>query len=338
VKTSFAGKRDKRGDWKPAEPLKVAPVMVWPPRPLALWHYLFGYPGYFLPWGVFYMAIPVLTWLFLTPPLATMEHFAAGWIAFIFVRNLLLTLAIVGAWHVWLHVIRAQGTDFKYTSKWLARDNPVFLFRNQFLDNLFWTVASGVPIWTAYEAVTWWAYANGIIPYVDWAEHPVYCVLLMVLVPILRETHFYLIHRLIHWEPLYRSVHYLHHNNVDVGPVAGLSMHPVEHVLYWSGVLIHWVVPSHPIHALFHLQHAALSPAQGHAGFAAVALAEGLEVKTGDYFHYLHHKYFECNYGGDGPVNLDRLFGTFHDGSEAATERMNERFLARARQKAGAGR
>jgi sterol desaturase/sphingolipid hydroxylase (fatty acid hydroxylase superfamily) len=59
-------------------------------------------------------------------------------------------------------------------------------------------------------------------------------------------------------------------------------------------------------------------------------------IKTGDYFHYLHHKYFECNYGGDGPVNLDRAFGTFHDGSDAAQKRMNERFLTRAKQKAAA--
>jgi sterol desaturase/sphingolipid hydroxylase (fatty acid hydroxylase superfamily) len=61
-----------------------------------------------------------------------------------------------------------------------------------------------------------------------------------------------------------------------------------------------------------------------------------LQVKTGDYFHYLHHKYFECNYGGDGPVNLDRAFGTFHDGTEESGRLMNERFMARAAQKAKA--
>ena len=76
--------------------------------------------------------------------------------------------------------------------------------------------------------------------------------------------------------------------------------------------------------------------AQGHAGFERVVLSDGVHIKTGDYFHYLHHKYFECNFGGDGPVNLDRAFGTFHDGSDAATERMNERFMTRAAQKAAA--
>ena len=331
MKTKFDGKRNKRGDWKPDEPIVPAPVMVWPPRPFDFLKWL---PSYFLPWGLFYMAIPILTWIYLTPPLEAMSTFRIGWIGYIFARNLVMILIYAGVWHYWLHVKRAQGLDFKYTNKWLARDNPFFLFRNQFLDNLFWMVVSGVPIWTAWEAVTWWLYANNYIPYVSWQAHPIYCTVLFILIPIFREVHFYLIHRLIHWGPLYKWVHYLHHNNVDVGPFSGLSMHPVEHLAYWSGVMLHWVVPSHPVHALFHLQHAAFTPIQGHAGFDTVVMSDGVGAKTGDFFHYLHHKYFECNYGGDGPVVLDKLFGTFHDGTDAATNRMNERFASRAAQKA----
>lgn len=333
MKTSFQGKRNKRGDWAPEQPIRPAPVMVWPPRPMAFLKWL---PHYFWPWNLLYMTIPIITWVWLTPRLELMKTFELGWIAYLLGRNLVMVLLFIGAWHWWLHVKRGQGTDFKYTTKWLARNNPVFMFRNQFLDNVFWTVVSAVPIWTAFEVVTMWLYANGILPYVSWSEHPIYCTALFILVPILREVHFYWIHRLIHWGPLYKWVHYLHHNNVDVGPFSGLSMHPIEHVLYWTGVMIHWIVPSHPMHALFHMQHAAFTPVQGHAGFSAVVLKEGVEVKTGDYFHYLHHKYFECNYGGDGPVVLDKVFGTFHDGTTEATTAMNERFLARAAQKARA--
>jgi len=277
-----------------------------------------------------------VTWLYLTPSMETMRSFAPGWIAVVLARNYALILLVAGAWHLRLYIQQAQGTDFKYTNKWQARDNSIFLFRNQALDNLFWTAASAVPIWTVYEVVTLWAYANKLIPYVSWADHPIYCALLMVVVPLIRDFHFFAIHRLIHWGPLYRWVHYLHHNNVNTGPLAGLSMHPVEHLLYFSGVLLHWVLPSHPIHALFHLQHAALSPAQGHSGFERVVLADGVSVKTGDYFHYLHHKYFECNYGADGGVPLDEWFGSFNDGTEASIDAMNERFLARAKQKARA--
>lgn len=334
--TRFNGARNKRGDWKPEADLEIAPVFVWPPRPMPLLKYLFGYPGYFWPWNVIYMAVPIVTWAWFTPPLEDMRSFQPGWIIYLLARNAVLIGLVIFLWQGWLHWKRAQGTDWKYTNKWFARDNPIFLFRNQTLDNLFWTFASAVPVWTAYEAVTMWLYANSYIPYVSAADHPIWFAALMILVPLLREMHFYLIHRIIHWGPFYRRVHYLHHNNVDPGPATGLAMHPVEHLIYFSGVLIHWIVPSHPIHALFHLQHAAITPAQGHAGFERVVFVDGLGVKTGDYFHYLHHKYFECNYGGDGPVNLDRWFGTFHDGSEAAQKRMNERFLQRAAQKAAA--
>ena len=102
---------------------------------------------------------------------------------------------------------------------------------------------------------------------VDWKSHPVYWALWLCAIPFWREFHFYWIHRAIHWPPLYRTVHYLHHKNINPGPWSGLAMHPVEHLLYFSVVLIHWVVPSHPIHFLFNAQHTALTPAGGHHGF-----------------------------------------------------------------------
>ena len=337
MQTKFDGPRDKRGDWVPQVPLHIAPLMDWPFRPLAILKWLFGYPGYFLPWGLVYMAFPIVTWQWLTPAMTDMQNFHLGWIAYILVRNYAMVALVVGGWQLRLYWLKAQGTDFKYTTRWPAKGNSIFLFKDQTLDNLFWTVASAVPMWTAYEVATLWAYANHFLPYVSWQDHPVYCTLLFCLIPMIRDVHFYLVHRLIHWGPLYRWVHYLHHNNVNVEPISGLSMHPVEHLFYFSGALLHWVLPSHPIHLLFHLQHAAITPAQGHAGFERIVMADGVAVKTGDYFHYLHHKYFECNYGADGPVPLDKWFGSFHDGTNASTEAMNARFMARAKQKQAAG-
>jgi sterol desaturase/sphingolipid hydroxylase (fatty acid hydroxylase superfamily) len=320
--------RDRRGDWQPPELIKAPPLFVWPIRPLAFLKWFFGWQGYLFPWNVTYAAIAVATWVFLTPDLATMKTFEVGWVAIIFARNLALIFVVVGAWHLRLYVQRAQGRKFKYNGHWLAKKNPIFRFGNQVLDNIFWTVISAVPIWTAYEVLTLWAMANGYIPYVDFETYPVYCIGLLLLIPLFREVHFYLVHRLIHWPPLYRTVHHLHHKNANPGPWSGLAMHPVEHLLYFSGVLVHWIVPSHPIHVIFHLQHLAFAPAQGHSGFERVLLKDNFGIKTGDYFHYLHHKYFECNYGND-LMPLDEWFGTFHDGSKEAEERMNERFLSR---------
>jgi len=327
------GKRDKRGDWKPFKAIEYPPVFVWPAQPTKFLRWLLGYPGYILPWNLFYAAAGVVIWLWLTPPMQAMQTFSPGWIAFVLARNAAIVLLFFGAFHLQLYVQKRQGTSFKFNAKWPSTDNPAFLFQSQTIDNLIWTFASAVPIWTAYEALTLWMFANGHIPFVSFAEHPVYCTMIMALVPSFRDLHFYMVHRLIHWPPLYHAVHKLHHNNVNPGPWSGLAMHPVEHLLYFSGVLIHWVVPSHPAHALFQLVHAGLAPAPGHTGFDKIVVGDSTAIDTHSYDHYLHHKYFECNYS-DGVIPLDKWFGTFHDGTPAAQERMDQRFLERARKQA----
>jgi sterol desaturase/sphingolipid hydroxylase (fatty acid hydroxylase superfamily) len=321
------GSRDKRGNWKPAKVLAYPNVFVWPVQAGAILRWI---PDYLAPWNFLYAAIGVAFWLWLTPSLDTMKELSPGWILFILARNLALVLVFYGFFHVRLYMQRRQGSRFKYNAKWLDTDNPEFLFRNQTTDNLIWTLGSGLPIWTAYEVISLWLFASGRIPFVSWADHPVYCTVVMLLIPFFREIHFYVIHRMIHWPPLYRAVHKLHHNNVNPGPWSGLAMHPVEHILYFSGVMIHWIVPSHPVHAIFHLVHLGLAPAPGHAGFDKVEMGEDKAFDTHCYAHYLHHKYFECNYS-DGSIPLDRWLGTFHDGTDAAHERMNARFLARKR-------
>ena len=175
-----------------------------------------------------------------------------------------------------------------------------------------------------------WACANDLLPYVDWRTHPVYCALLMVGILLIRQAHFYWTHRLTHWKPLYKAAHYLHHKNINIGPWSGLSMHPIEHLLYLSGIFVYWIIPSHPLHAVFHLMHAGLSPAKSHAGFYKFVLSDDKlteqerAVKAGGYFHYLHHKYFTVNYGNEG-VPLDQWFGSFHDGSPEAHAAMMAR-------------
>ena len=41
----------------------------------------------------------------------------------------------------------------------------------------------------------------------------------------------------------------------------------------------------------------------------------GKSIPSAGYFHYLHHKYFECNYG-ELTSPLDKWFGSFHDGTK----------------------
>jgi len=323
------GEHDHGSDWQPRGLIQIAPIFVWPIQPRGCFKAIFGFPGFLWPWSVLYAVIALLTWRFLTPGPQEMKEFALGSIAIIVFTNLALIVLTVGAWHYRLYVRRAQGTDYKYSAQWLATNNSNFLFQNQLWDNVFWTIGSAVPIWSAYEIVTLWAQANGFIAVVRWQAHPIYCLLLMFfIIPLFHEVHFYAIHRLIHWAPLYRAVHSIHHKNVRPGPWSGLAMHPVEHMLYFSGVLLCWLIPSHPLHIIFYLQYAAFAPAPSHSGFDKLVLSKRMALNLEYYDHYLHHRYFEVNYGGP-IVPIDKWLGTFHDGSEEAHAAMRRRALKR---------
>tara|TARA_R110002050_G_scaffold300717_1_gene471814 strand:- start:23977 stop:26010 length:2034 start_codon:yes stop_codon:yes gene_type:complete len=312
---SVGGYRDSRGEWRPENPVSYAPIFVFPPK---LKQFLIWLVNYLFTWNLFYLGIVLLSYYYLQPPLEQMKTFSFSWISILLIRNMALVWIIYGGWHLYLYILKKKGNKGKYNPRWQSTDGSTFLWNNQVYDNVFWTCASAVPIWTAYEVFTFWLYANGKLPYLDFQTHPVWFVLIFLLVPFWREFHFYFIHRLIHWKPLYDKVHYLHHYNINPGPWSGLAMHPVEHLLYFSVVLIHWVVPSHPLHFLFNSQHTALTPAPGHTGFEGKL---GKFLSFGSYFHYLHHRLFECNYG-ESTIPLDKWFGIFEDGSQTQTERL----------------
>jgi hypothetical protein len=81
------GTRDKRGDWKPFKLIQYPPVFVWPAQPVNFAKWFFGHPGFALPWNLFYAAVAVGLWLYLTPPIETLKTFSADWIAYLLLRT-----------------------------------------------------------------------------------------------------------------------------------------------------------------------------------------------------------------------------------------------------------
>jgi sterol desaturase/sphingolipid hydroxylase (fatty acid hydroxylase superfamily) len=321
------GSRTARGEWTPNRRAGFGPLFSWPTRPVAILRWIVSFPGYLFPYNVLYLAVAAVVYAFATPSLETTRSFAPGWMAVVLVRNVVLLTLWCGMFQLLLYRRRNQDTRFKYNARW-PRDGARFMFGHQNRENVFLSLASGVPAWTAFEIVTLWLFANGHIPYLQWSRNPVWFVALFVLTPLWRELHFYSVHRLIHVPVLYKAIHSLHHRNTNPGPWSGLSMHPIEHVLYFSAVLIHWVVPSHPLHAMYNLVHLAMGPAPGHCGFEKIELGKDRALDTNCLAHYLHHKYFEVNYS-DGAIPLDRWFGSFHDGSPEAHARMKQRLAQR---------
>lgn len=312
---SIHGHRDERGNWAPFKRLECAPIFVWPFQPVVFVNWLFK--RYIFSFNLIYAAIAVVFLLFLSPSAETTQSLSFDWIIVLFLRNSLVAVVFFGAWHLRLYSQRHQGTTFKYNSHWPRTDSSVFLFRNQNIDNVIWALGSGVTIWTAFEALMLWTHANGFVTPLLFRDNPISFILLLLLIPAFRDLHFYLTHRFLHIPFVYKHVHKLHHHNTNPGPWSGLAMHPIEHLLYFSGVLIHFLIPAHPIHILFQLVHAGLSPAAGHSGFDKIVVDEFDDmshIDTHAYTHYLHHKHFECNYA-NGIIPLDKWFGTFHDGS-----------------------
>ena len=215
--------------------------------------------------------------------------------------NLAVVYAYFGFWHVSLYWLGAGRRPFK------ADRAP--LRYGRLAHNLLYTTL-GVLQWTGWEALVVRAYASGRLPYLrdDEAFGTLAGGLNLLLsffwVPLWRSWHFYFAHRLLHIRPLYRFVHSLHHRNTDIEPFSGLCMHPVEHLYYFACAAPSLYVYASPFAFMWNGMHLLLSPAASHSGFE--------DHFQSDQFHYLHHKFFECNYGpADNP--FDRWFGTFRD-------------------------
>ncbi|MBC6439129.1 MAG: sterol desaturase family protein [Rhodospirillales bacterium] len=314
--------------WHPELPIELPPLFTWPLKPIAFLRWFCG-RGFLLSVSWLYFGLAAIAWYF-TPSLERMTTFEAGWIAEIWLRNAILFSVVTGGLHLWFHTFRGQGDTHKFDPKPLDVKSKKFLFGDQVWDNMFWSIVSGVTLVTAYEVLIWWCWANGYVGWLGFDDSPVWFLGFFFFIIVFETAHFYVVHRLLHWRPLYRF-HDLHHSNVNIGPWSGLSMHPVEHVFYLSSLLLHVAIASHPLHMLFHSFYLTTGASVGHTGFQDLNVKGRKMVDTGTLFHQLHHRYYNCNYG-QMLVPLDKWFGSFHDGTAEATTRIMKQNL---RMKAG---
>lgn len=319
------GTRDKRGNWAPRAPLGLSPFAT------GAWAKLPGFVGsYLLGWNLVYGVITLGYWYLALPAAEVMATLSWGWALRLLVINTLGIAAFFGLFELRLYVMQRQGRRFKYNGK-LPSEQPseVFWMRSQNIDNALRSLLVTVPIGTAIEVLTLWLMFSGAVPTITLGANPIWFAALLLLAPILHEGYFFFIHRLIHWAPLYKWVHSVHHNSVNPSPWSSLSMHPVEGALYFGTVLLHLVLWSNPFLVLWQFNLAAYGAIVGHIGFDRIEVGEDRAVTSHAYAHYLHHKYFEVNYCDDGVLPWDKWFGTWHDGTKEADEKMKARFRAK---------
>ncbi|MEL6419747.1 MAG: sterol desaturase family protein, partial [Pseudomonadota bacterium] len=74
----------------------------------------------------------------------------------------------------------------------------------------------------------------------------------------------------------------------------------------------------------FHGYIQSTHPVFSHSGFEELVVDKQPRARMGVFFHQLHHRYFECNYG-TVEMPWDRWFGSYHDGKAVSTERTRAR-------------
>jgi len=214
-------------------PISVSPLFAWPLQPVAWLRWLASY-WLALSAVTLELLAAFIVYRFFQADWDTMKTLSISWVAAVWIRNSVLLTLVAGGLHLWFYVFRAQQDNLKFESRDPTKQARSFTFGRQVWDNMFWSYASGVSAWTAWEVIYFWAAANEYAPRLSFASHPVLFLLWFVLIVLWSSFHFYWVHRLLHWPPLYKIAHSLHHRNVNVGPWSGISMHPIEHLLFYT--------------------------------------------------------------------------------------------------------
>ena len=291
------------------------------------------YSSFFIAWifrnwlhlseKVILVIISFLIWYFVYPSLDQTKNFELTWILQIWFINLVLMIMIAGGLHWYFYIIKGQEKRLKFDKREQGK-GKLWDFSNQVYDNMFWSLTSGIGQLTIFQTITMWLLANNYSPVNSFFSNPFWFLGFFLLLPIWSAFHFYWIHRFLHIPFFYKRYHSLHHRNVNVGPWSGFSMHPVEHLFYISSICIHWILASHPIHLIFHALYLGPGAAMTHTGYENLLIKDKKRLALGTFYHQLHHRYYECNYGNE-EMPWDRWFGTFHDGSQLATEQTRAR-------------
>jgi len=251
------------------------------------------------------------------PAFGAAQHLAAWrtWAWPIITRNFLLAWLICGSWDWFLYFSPWAPKLHKY------KLNPNYPSRQQFVHDAFFT-STATLMMSLLECITCHLWASGVLKYqYDLSETPISNFLWAITITHWRVPHFWLMHRGMHpWFSLhnkspipdvgrflYKHVHSLHHKSYNPTAFSGTSMHPIESFTYFTAALICVPFGCHPTIFLGCVMDCAVGAWLGHDGFQWPG--------SGDYFHQLHHMYFECNYGAMH-VPMDKWLGTFCAGKD----------------------
>jgi len=290
---------------------------------------LYGWLIYCHAAHLFDFAVALTCWLWLFPlTFPDAKEWHLNWVLKVVAFNLTCEFVFYTFWHHMTYAgsyARGPLKKRKYNQQNQYEESGIVGYLRSSSGNLqreVFLTTLGFLQSSLYQCVVMWLWASGRVPYyADFWSRPVVSIGGLVFATYWREFHFYWVHRAMHpwWKReyglaqgdigavLYRYVHSWHHRSYNPGPWSGLSMHPVEHLLYYTCTLFALFYRSHPLHFLYTKFHADIAPIGGHDGFADPCGDAG--------YHWLHHAKYEVNYGVP-LIPFDWLFGTWLDHSE----------------------
>ncbi len=157
----------RQWNYRPAEPISTSPLFQWPLNPASIGRW---FAARWLVFGenLIILGLAVVTWHFVQPSLEVTRTLGFSWIAQTFLRNMVLITLVAGGLHWLLHSRKIQGNRLKFDPQDMKSGERRFTLNSQLLDNMLWTLTSGVFFWTAFEALMLWAMANGYAPMLLW--------------------------------------------------------------------------------------------------------------------------------------------------------------------------
>jgi len=164
--------------------------------------------------------------------------------------------------------------------------------------------------------------------YVDDRYGAMWFVLSIPVMLVMHDTYFYWTHRFMHWKPVFKHVHRVHHLSHDPSPLAAYAFHPLEAVIEAGiGPLVMLTLPVHRNAFLIFLTIQLFMNVLGHLGFELYPRGF-LRSPVGRLFtttthHHQHHQKTNWNFGLYFNV-WDRLLGTNHARYEATFEAVTD--------------
>lgn len=173
-------------------------------------------------------------------------------------------------------------------------------------------IFAAVGVLVAIEQRVGWGRMYGDVDQYGWP----YLWFSVIALIFLHDAWFYWTHRLMHWKPLFRIAHKVHHMSHNPTPWAAFSFHPVEafiEAMVFPVVIL--FLPVHGIAAGIWLLYMTTLNVGGHLGYEIFPKGFARHWlfrwhNTGTH-HNMHHSHTHCNYGLYFNI-WDRLMGTNH--------------------------